>query len=427
MSSLRPWFVFSILSLGLSGFFALLVALSRTPIWYRFLPADYFHYALVGHVDLSIVLWLIGFIHLLWNKFFYIEKDGATLILSYAGLVLLSISVLFKVGNPVPNNYIPVLNHPIFLSGLILFLLAFSYKVVRLSAISLKNLTSPDGIKGNLSIGVLTGLIMSLSFFLSPFIIEKTDDLRQLYERVFWIPGHIEQFLYGAILISLWYYLLDIEKGRVKLGILRFAGLAFPFTSFVLLLSQFLFPDPLIKEARFLILLAFGAGLGIPIFLHIFFILRWFRPSFSIAGLSLSFSLILYILGVIIAYLGLKEEDLRIPAHYHGAITALTMALMGISYYSLEEMGLRPVSPKKARLQSMIFGAGMVLFVIGLYLAGRAGAPRKTFGATIDDPVAIIGLSVMGIGSLFAVVGGILFVWNMITSLYGSKVIRPNF
>lgn len=417
MVTLRPWFIFSILSLGISGFFALIVAISRTPLWFRFLPEDYFHYALIGHVDLSIVLWLTGFIHLLWNKFFSIKKDRISLVLSYAGLCLLTFSVLFKLGSPVVNNYIPVLNHPVFTTGLILFLLAFYYKVIRLAKPSLKYVLASDSILSNLASGIQIGLILSLSLIISPFIVEKTDDIKLFYERLFWIPGHIQQFLYGAVLISLWYYLSAFEREEEKHRSLRFLSVIFPFTSLLLLFSQFLYPDPLIREAKIIVLLSFSIGLGIPIFIHIFYIIKNFRPSSSVTSISLLFSILLYILGAVIAYLGLKEEDLRIPAHYHGAITSLTMALMGISYTLLTELGLEPVRPKRAKTQLTIFGAGMVLFVVGLYIAGKAGAPRKTFGAITEDLTALIGLSIMGFGAIFAVTGGILFITNMIISL----------
>lgn len=395
--------------------------MSRTPVWYRFLPGDYFHYALIGHVDLSIVLWLIGFIHLLWNRFFSIEKDQISLFLSYVSLGLLSFSVLFKLGSPVPNNYIPVLNHPFFLIGLIALFIAFFNKVIRLSGISLKYVASYDGIKGNLSIGIITGLIMSLSFVVSYIVIEKPEDTRLFFERLFWVPGHIQQFLYGSILIALWYYLLSLEKEKKDIDSPRFVSIAFPITSFILLLSQFFYPDPLIREAKLIILLSFSLGLGIPIFIHIFYIIKLFKPTSSVAGISLLFSIMVYVLGAIIAYLGLKSEDLRIPAHYHGAITSLTMALMGISYYLLNELGLQAVSNKRARLQCIIFGTGMIFFIIGLYLAGMAGAPRKTFGAITDKATALIGLYIMGLGSLLAVVGGVLFIINILLSLRRPK------
>ena len=61
---------------------------------------------------------------------------------------------------------------------------------------------------------------------------------------------------------------------------------------------------------------------------------------------------------------------------------------------------------------------GMVLFVLGLFFAGLKGAPRKTYGTGFtQDPMVIFYLSLMGVGTLLAVAGGVIFV------LYALRVV----
>ncbi|HLG29886.1 MAG TPA: hypothetical protein VI387_06700, partial [Candidatus Brocadiales bacterium] len=52
---------------------------------------------------------------------------------------------------------------------------------------------------------------------------------------------------------------------------------------------------------------------------------------------------------------------------------------------------------------------------------------RKTFGAAqnLDDIAKIIGMSIVGIGGLIAITGGIIFVVNSILSLIGPERVFP--
>jgi len=53
------WFSLAVFSLGIGGFFAFLVGMSRAPGISDYLPENYFQHALVGHVDLAILCWLM--------------------------------------------------------------------------------------------------------------------------------------------------------------------------------------------------------------------------------------------------------------------------------------------------------------------------------------------------------------------------------
>ena len=120
--------------------------------------------------------------------------------------------------------------------------------------------------------------------------------------------------------------------------------------------------------------------------------------------------MVIYTFGIAIAYGGFAN-DLRVPAHYHGAVTSLTLALMGLSYYLIKDIRIRIYGERLARFQPVIYGAGMFLFILGLFISGAFGAPRKTYGvAFTSDPVVLASLTIMGIGTILAVFGGIIFV-----------------
>ena len=58
----RRWLLLGLAALIASGVLSLLLVLSRTPGVAKVLPvADFFHVALVAHVDLSVLVWFLAF------------------------------------------------------------------------------------------------------------------------------------------------------------------------------------------------------------------------------------------------------------------------------------------------------------------------------------------------------------------------------
>jgi len=58
---LKSWLLLSVFSLIAAGLFSLLLVLSRTPGIQSVIPwVDFFHTALVVHVDLSVLIWFLS-------------------------------------------------------------------------------------------------------------------------------------------------------------------------------------------------------------------------------------------------------------------------------------------------------------------------------------------------------------------------------
>jgi len=423
----RYWFILSIVSIGTGGFFAFLVAMSRTPFGYSIFPEDYFYHALVGHVDLAIVMWLMSFTLLLWTKLFgETVYEKILLIMAYAGYCFIALSSFFALGKPIPNNYVPVLIHPLFFTGIGLFMLSFSLKTFSYLGKAVKGLLSSDPLINSASTGIFASLLMIISYLFSFLKAGSPSEPLLYFERFFWIPGHIQQFLNGTLLLIAWYYLISAEGKRFELNLLRYVNLIFIIFSLLTLSLLFIYDDPISRPARIWAEISYAIGLGVPILIHTLNILRSFKPSFSIFSVSLIFSFSLYYIGILIAYLGLSN-DLRVPAHYHGAVTSITIALMAISYNLLTEYGYRKVMGKIPKIQPYFYGIGMILFVLSLYWAGKGGAPRKTYGVDFaDNPSVIISLTLMGIGTVLAVLGGVMFVAYMLGSLISRERVGVN-
>ncbi|SNZ16535.1 cbb3-type cytochrome c oxidase subunit I [Hydrogenobacter hydrogenophilus] len=406
----KKWFLLSIVSLGLGGFLAFVVAMARTPGVYKYFPPGYFYYALIGHVDLAIVIFLLSFTILIWSRTY--KKDlKLAFYLSSLGFVGVALSAFLGKGIAVSNNYLPTIVHPLFLSGIALYFLGFTLYALYVSKEALLTLFSKDPTKNSVATSVVLGLLMMFAVIPSYLRAGDPSDTYIFYERLFWAPGHIHQFLNGAVLLYAWYYLLRLLGKEKELGFLRFVNLSFLFFSFLMLLVPVFYSDPISRDAKIFTEISYAIGLGIPMFFHAFNVVKdmkldWKNPFSS----ALLLSLCLYFLGVLIAYAGIKA-DLRVPAHYHGTVTSLTLALMAISYRLVQEYGYTKKLNALTKFQPYLYGLGMIMFILGLYFAGREGAPRKTYGTGYtQDPTVLFSLMVMGLGTMMAVIGGVLFV-----------------
>ncbi len=403
----------SLLSLFLAGVFGLLIALTRAPMFKLLQSPELFYHFLVGHVTFSITLWLMTFAVAFW----YYKKGGKgkwspPTILS--GMILLSLSCLLPYGQPYLSNYIPVIDNPIFYIGLFLFFLGFFFEVLfRLKEV-LKNFTFLETPSQTLSLSIILSLLTVISLIISLLTIKGEG--RPYFERLFWIPGHLQQFMYTSLMLAVWHELLKMNTGKYV------SNLSMNTANIFLLLSSLplfygYFTDMLSESFRLMVVFSFGVGLGVPVFIHTFYLLKNIRLKRDVSTFSLIFSMSVYYLGIFIAYGGM-QSDLRIPAHYHGSVSGVTIAFMGMAYYMLKER-LGSVSWEKiARLQPIVFGLGINLLMIGFYIAGLLGAPRKTYGFEYAHKAEILlALNVMGMGGLLAALGGLMFLFYCTTSL----------
>jgi heme/copper-type cytochrome/quinol oxidase subunit 1 len=126
---------------------------------------------------------------------------------------------------------------------------------------------------------------------------------------------------------------------------------------------------------------------------------------------ALAASLTLFAAGGALSLL-IAGSNTVVPAHYHGSIVGVTLALMGLSYHLLPRLGFGTPAGRMARVQPWIYGGGQLLHIGGLAVSGALGIQRKTAGAAqgLDSLAAKLSMGVMGIGGLLAVIGGILFV-----------------
>jgi cytochrome c oxidase subunit I len=427
----RRWLQLGVLSLGLAGLFAILLVLSRTPGSENFFPwIDFFHTALVVHVDQSVLIWFLSMSGLVWSL---AMPSGRSLliwqwlafVMALLGTLGIALSAFVGEGAPLMNNYVPVLQRPIFF--LMLGIFAVGIGLQALLALSLLprclNLTRPLSLRELAALTVSLAVIMALIAILTAWL-QIPDGVagQGLFEYLFWGGGHTLQFAYTQLIMLVWLLLAlssgvaipAFHRGFVGLFLLGFAPvLTVPFIYAIYETVN------LASREAFTHLMRYGGGLAvIPLGAVVVWALLRSSPAAGVQKplrRSLWMSLLLFFAGGLIS-LFISGVNTIIPAHYHGSIVGVTLALMGLAYLIMPRLGYAPVTGRLAELQPWIYGFGQLIHITALAISGAMGIQRKTAGAAqgLDTLAAKATMGVMGLGGLLAVIGGIIFVWVML-------------
>jgi heme/copper-type cytochrome/quinol oxidase subunit 1 len=145
------------------------------------------------------------------------------------------------------------------------------------------------------------------------------------------------------------------------------------------------------------------------------------RPLHS----SLLASIALFAAGGLIGFT-IGGADVRVPAHYHGCIVGVTLAMMGATYLLLPRFGFAAPSSRLAAWQPWIYGAGQLLHILGLVISGGYGVQRKVAGAeqVLRSAPEVAGMALMGAGGLVAILGGLAFVAVVARACLGTRAAR---
>ena len=421
----RGWLWLGIAALVLSGVFSVLLVLARTPGLNQWLPVgDFFRVALVVHVDLSVLVWFIAIAGLLWslNSAPRAMAFGWTaLVLCAAGAAAMSLAPFVGSGEPVMANYIPVLAGPPFIGGLLLFATGVALLVVRSLWLAPRLGVSFDGegaLRFGLNASVVATAVALLAFAWSFQVLPRSLAVRAYYEILFWGGGHALQFTWTLLMLVAWLWLAGACGARIGLSA-RVTLLMFALA----LVSVFVTPyaylahDIASVEHRDLLTWAMRLGGGVaivPIALAVVASLvatSQGTPRTRPLRSALIASVLLFGAGGVIGIF-ISGSNVRIPAHYHGCIVGVTLALMGLVFHLLPRMGFGAPQGRLATLQPALYGAGQLMHIVGLVWSGGYGVQRKVAGGeqVLRSTAEVAGMGLMGLGGLVAIVGGLLFV-----------------
>ena len=419
------WLGLGMAALLASGLFSVLLVLSRTPQLQAYFPvADFFRVALVSHVDLSVLVWFLSFGGALWT----LTGDArwqalawCAFALAAAGTAALCLAPFVQVAIPVMANYVPVLDGSVFLGSLTLFgtgIGLLCLRAMRVASPVGRYLTGDGALRFGLNSAMVATAVAGLTIAWSWLALPYDMDTRAYYELLFWGGGHVLQFAYVLLMLIAWIWLASLIGPGLALSP-RILALLFGLATLAVFLTPITY---LAYEVTSIenhqwqtLLMRYGGGLVIgPIALALAWSL-WplapLSPHLRPLRSSLLASMFLFLAGGLIGFF-IRGSDVRIPAHYHGCIVGVTLALMGLSYHLLEQFGFTAPDSRTAAWQPVIYGGGQLLHIVGLVWSGGYGVQRKVAGAdqVLHSTPEILGMGLMGLGGLIAIVGGILFI-----------------
>lgn len=408
------WLFLAVSAIAIAGLYSIVLVALRTPVFAEMLPhVNFFRSSLVVHVDLSILVWFfaiqLGLVSL------YIRNEHfskAILALAALGAILIAVSPLYP-GIPLLNNYVPILQNFPFALGLAMFICALLisnvYVVLRLLLFKWQHQ----------SLYVLTSAIISLAAMICIYIshtrlqrIGYVNDfgMQDYFERLFWGGGHILQFVYLQLLQFAWIKLYERIAGRL-LVLNRFLVIMAWLN--VITVLPLLLVNIDISSAEYTLIYTdhmryFG---GIAPTLLAAYLLYKIKPKtyISLEFAAFTCSMLLFFAGGVIS-LFIAGSNTIIPAHYHGSVVGITVAMNGLIFVLLTDQGFKFIKGKLANLVLYIYSGGQLVHIFGLAISGGYGALRKNHGEVLAAK-ARIALSFMGVGGLIALIGGLLFVY----------------
>jgi hypothetical protein len=422
------WFALGVAALAASGVLAILLVLSRTPWLAKLFPvADFFHAALVAHVDLSVLVWFLAFAGTLWSLNStprLLTLGRSALACAALGAAIIAIAP-FAGGTPIMANYVPVIEGRTFLTGLVVFGIGVALLVARglfASPLVGMRLDGSGALRFGLNGAIVATAVALLAFGWSFATVPATLDGKAYYELVFWSGGHVLQFTWTLLLLVAWLLLADTIGARVPLSprvaaLLFGIGLAAVFATPPIFLA---YDVTTVEHHRLQTwLMRFGGSLAIvPVAAAVILALAHRarhrralaaseRPLFA----ALVTSIALFGVGGLIGF-AIHGSNVKIPAHYHGSIVGVTIGMMGLAYWLLPRLGFASPAPRLAAWQAYLYGGGQLLHVVGLLWSGGYGVQRKVAdGAAVERSFGqVAGMGLMGLGGLIAVIGGMLFV-----------------
>lgn len=420
------WLLLAVCALALSTACALLLIGARTPLLAPLAAGgELFRRALVLHVGLAVLVWFLASAAGVWSLAAGAAAGSArwlALALGATGMAAMLAPLLLGAGQPLLANYIPVLDHPLFLAGLALFLAG----VALCGACSVAPLLR--GLRG--AAPWRLGALLSLAAFAMALLALAAGAAQTGFgqggagvELLAWGPGHMLQFVHVILMMCAWQALAGQVLGQPPLG--RRAACALLLLAFApLLAAPVLYALHGVASAEFrrgfTLLMSLG-GWPAAALMGLHLLQRMWRDR-AVAWAAplapaLLLSVLLFLLGCAIGSL-IRADSTMVPAHYHATVGAVTLAYMALGYRLLARWG-GAAQPRLSRLQPQLYGGGLLLLALALAWSGALGVPRKTLhvDVIVAYPAYFAAMGLAGLGGLLAIAGALLFLAAVARSL----------
>ena len=464
--------VTAVLALTVGGLFALLIALTRMPA-VKLLDANLFYMALTGHGIFMLIVWMIFFevgamyfvsTVLLNARIFSKNLGWLAYLTMLLGAVLVAVTVLTQQANVTFTAYVPLMAHPVFYLGYIIFAVGALLGVINF-VMTLVQARLDGALTGSLPLvtygvtvaailavlAIISGVVALVPAFLwSAGVFATAEPI--VYRTWFWGLGHTLQYVNVTAMIASWYALAALTMGASPINekYTRVAFIIYLLVTVPVLGHHFLVDPTLTPAVKIFGGSIMGFILGIPSLMHglavlgsmeikvrredrqvsLFGWLRklpWGHPGMAALLVSMFLLGIGGFNGTVATTYQLNmvsHNNTWVPAHLHGTVVGgATIAFMGLSYLVVPLMVRRELfSQGMARLQPYLYGLGLLVMILSLNWAGFLDVPRRVPDIAYPGaPDWFLPMNIFGIGALVAITGGALFVINMVLTLVAGK------
>jgi hypothetical protein len=384
--SLNCWLAIALFSLFSANVIAILLVLMKLPVFSTFSFESLFRPLLAYHVNLAMVFWLPTVACWLWASLFSIPKNKVKLAftLSLMALILFIVSLVDAKELVTLSNYYPILHSTIFVCSLALQVVAVSVLVLAVVKCT-DNGSSVLFLAKSAAYVWLILLVAIVNNFI--MVIMEGDQLTSV-EQMLWAPGHIQQTINSFLIATMWSSFLNDDKVSPLLRIicwLTICSCAFA------LVASFVFSDEGMAKEVFTWQMSLFSWL--PMALVLFTVIRE-----QINNKYITLSVVVALLGIFSGML-ITPGTLSIPGHYHGMTGAFNLAFFAIL------LAQRETVKKYQNSMTMLYGAGLIMLILGLTWAGWLGIGRKLIAQTQGelDVWQSMALSSVAFGALLAV------------------------
>ncbi|MBT6599891.1 MAG: cytochrome C oxidase subunit I, partial [Bacteroidetes Order II. Incertae sedis bacterium] len=469
--------VFAVVSLLIGGIGAILLGLTRWSAVHLLSDVMYYRILTLHGIDM-LIFWILFFeVAVIYfavtsplnSRLFSRKIAWVSLVLMVIGAVLTNVMILQGKGDVLMTSYPPLMADPMFYLGIILVavgVLVALYNFFATIYIANRDKTY-EGSMPLVTFGALAASIIAVFTLLhgaTALIPTFTWSMGWTpepdagwYRLVWWALGHPAQQVNLCAMVAIWYFLGTVTTGAKPLNETVSRGAFLLYILFINLASaHHLLVDPGLgatwkiwntSYAMYLAVLAsLVHGFTVPAGIEVAQRMKghgkgiftwlvkapWKDPGFSSVVLSaLIFGFMGGITGVTIGTEQINiiaHNTLRIPGHFHVTVVGgTTLAFMGLTYYVVPLIFQKEFYTKSLlRIQPFVFGAGIVIMSVGMSFAGSYGVPRRHWdvefaGAVLPagfDSAAHFMLGVLGIGSVIAFIGLLMFILPTVIAVF---------
>ncbi len=424
------WFALAVVALAVSGLLAGVLVLSRVPAITRVVTIDpeLARRSLVVHVNLATGTWFFAFLAGLSCLGARLHAGTRAVTVATAGVIAFTASAL-SAGDVVLADYVPVIDHPLFLAGIAAFAGGVMFAMWPATRSAGDAHALPLEVQHGVRASGVAFVIAIVTIGAARLVSDPSATELARYEHLFWGGGHVLQFAATAGMLATWLLLTHHIVGESAISskgaLALFAVLLVPtsLAPWLVLTGQ--------SPRAFTWMMELGiAPAVLVVIVAIAALLRrqwrcsgvhWPAQSIAFAGLATSIGMTLLGFALGAAIVG---DTTLTPAHYHVSIGAVTVSFMSTLVVLLHRYGAPVRWPRLSIWQPVLYGGGQTIFALGLAIAGFwAQAARKQYDPERVASAAVerAGWIIAGVGGLLAFVGGVAFVVIVIGHVTGMR------